>query len=148
MGRQGYVDAATKIVKTRENIQKGIDLIPGIAVCGQPKARVVAWRATLPSLNVYRIADQMSQRIWSINSLQNPSAVHLCVTYPHTKDNMADRFLKDLREVVAKLLEEAKKGGSKSSDGGNAPIYGMTASLPKGPVNSMLNTYIDVVLEI
>jgi len=149
MGRQGYVDAATKIIKTREHIQAGIELIPGIEVCGQPKAMVVAWRATLRSLNVYRIADQMSHRGWSINSLQNPSAVHLCVTFPHTKDNMADRFLKDLREVVAELSTEVMSGGgSKSDGGGNAPIYGMTASLPKGPVNSMLNTYIDVVLEI
>jgi sphinganine-1-phosphate aldolase len=88
----------------------------------------------------------MSEKGWSINSLQRPSAVHFCVTLPTTKDGVAELFLSDLKQVVDDLVNGSisTKGGGE----GNAPIYGMTSALPKGPINQMLNSYIDVVLEV
>jgi|TARA_B110000208_G_C11669424_1_gene394633 sphinganine-1-phosphate aldolase len=148
MGKDGYMEAATKIVKTRQDIQAGIESIPGIKVMGDPKAMVVAFESS--SLNVYRIADKMSHLGWSINSLQRPSSVHICVTYPTTQDGVVDKFLTDLRDCVEGMMRDLVAGGKngKEDKGGDAPIYGMTASLPKGPVNTMLNSYIDVVLEV
>ena len=144
MGKKGYMDAATKIVQTREKIQKGINTIQHLQVMGNPKAMVVAWNSS--TLNVYRVADLMSEKGWSINSLQRPSAVHFCVTLPTTKDGVAELFLSDLKQVVDDLVNGSisTKGGGE----GNAPIYGMTSALPKGPINQMLNSYIDVVLEV
>lgn len=43
------------------------------------------------------------------------------------------------------MVAELKAGGKKKKDG-NAAIYGMAATLPAGPVNDMLRTYMDVVL--
>ncbi len=155
MGRAGYVDATRKILATREKIQRAIDGIQGIAVMGQPPAMVVAWDSE--SLNVYKMADRMSKKGWSINSLQKPASVHICVTYPHTQNGVADRFIADLTEVVVAMRRERdgaggagqKQGKSKKDDGGgSAPIYGMTAALPKGPINQMLWSYIDVSLEV
>ena len=151
MGRAGYTDAVGKIMRTRQKLQAGIDAIEGISVMGNPQAMVVAWESN--SLNVYAIADRMSGRGWSINSLQKPASVHICVTYPHTRNGVAERFLKDLREIVEiiKLESEVARREneqSKSDPGGTAPIYGMTAALPKGPVNQMLCSYVDVVLEV
>ena len=149
MGKEGYMTAATKIVSTREKIQLGIQTIKGIAVCGKPQAMVVAWQSS--TLNVYRMADAMSSKGWSLNSLQRPSAVHFCVTLPTTKEGVAEQFLLDLQHVVDEMTTALASGDTKvsgSESGGDAPIYGMTAALPKGPVNQMLNSYIDVVLEV
>ena len=148
LGKKGYMDASVKIVKTRETIQKGIRSIPGIEVMGDPKAMVVAWNSS--TLNVYRIADKMSHLGWCINSLQQPASIHICVTLVHTKDGVVDKLLTDLRDVVEGMTRDLVQAGGKSGkeEGGNAPIYGMTASLPKGPVNQMLQSYIDVVLEV
>jgi sphinganine-1-phosphate aldolase len=51
-------------------------------------------------------------------------------------------------EVVAKEQEAegSKKKKNKKKADGNAAIYGMAATLPAGPVNDMLRTYMDVVL--
>ena len=72
------------------------------------------------------------------------------MTYPHTQPGVVDRFLQDLRQTVEDMTEESKAGvqGVKKSAGGSAPIYGMTAALPKGPINQMLCSYVDVVLEV
>ena len=148
MGRSGYIEAVGNILRTRQYIQKGIEAIPGITVMGNPQAMVVAWESKL--LNVYSIADKMSEKGWSINSLQKPAAVHICVTYPHTQPGVAKRFLLDLRQTVEDMMAELKAGkkGTMKNAGGSAPIYGMTAALPKGPVNQMLCSYVDVVLEV
>ena len=148
MGRSGYTEAVGKILRARRDIQKGIDAIPGITVMGNPQAMVVAWESKL--LNVYAVADRMSGKGWSINSLQKPAAVHICVTYPHTRPGVVGRFLEDLRQIVEDMTAESKAGaqGVKKSGGGSAPIYGMTAALPKGPINQMLCSYVDVVLEV
>lgn len=39
-----------------------------------------------------------------------------------------------------------KEAGGKRKKDGNAAIYGMAETLPAGPVNDMLCTYMDVVL--
>lgn len=39
-----------------------------------------------------------------------------------------------------------EKDGTEQKKEGNAAIYGMAATLPAGPVNDMLRTYMDVVL--
>lgn len=147
MGRNGYLNATKKIMETRKLIQEGISQISDLHVQGNPQAMVVAWASN--TLNVYKIADKMSKRQWSINSLQKPAASHICVTYPHTQKGVAQRFLHDLREAVEEVKQDMEtKGASSGEDSGNAPIYGMTASLPQGPVNTMLGSYMDVVLEV
>lgn len=145
MGRNGYLEATRRIIETRKLIQQGIEAIPELRVQGSPQAMVVAWASD--AVNVYELADLMSKKGWSINSLQKPAASHICVTYPHTQAGVAQRFLDDMREATATLRENSN-GKPSGADEGSAPIYGMTAALPKGPVNTMLGSYMDVVLEV
>ena len=84
----------------------------------------------------------MSRRRWSLNGLQQPAAVHLCVTLRHTAEGVVERFLADLRGSV----EEARKdpGG-----GLMAPVYGM-AAVPetRGEVDDLLRAYCDVLYRV
>lgn len=49
-------------------------------------------------------------------------------------------------QAAAEVLAEVQKGGKQKKADGNAAIYGMASTLPAGPVNDMLRTYMDVVL--
>ena len=104
-------------------------------------------------VNVYAVSDAMSKKGWSLNTLQNPPSVHLCCTLRHV--GRAAAFLQDLRACVDEVAASTAatqaalaKGGKRRKDEGNAAIYGMTSSLPPGPVNDLLRTYNDVIFKV
>jgi len=91
-----------------------------------------------PELDIYRIMDAMAERKWSLNGLQRPPALHLCVTLRHTRPGVAERFLADLRAAVAEVKANPHK------EGGAAPIYGMANTLPdRGIIADLLRKYMD-----
>lgn len=91
-------------------------------------------------INVYSISDMMSKKYsWALCSHQSPPCVHICCTVVHV--GKEDELLANLRDCVAEVR------ANPSNNSGNAAIYGMTASLPAGPVNEMLKIYNDVVLK-
>jgi sphinganine-1-phosphate aldolase len=75
---------------------------------------------------------------WNLNTLQNPAAIHICVTLltvPAT-----DAFLADLGKSIAEV--KAQKGKSQ----GTAAIYGMAASIPdKSLVGDVAKGYLDLL---
>ncbi|GKZ01364.1 hypothetical protein MPSEU_001087400 [Mayamaea pseudoterrestris] len=91
-------------------------------------------------IDVYRVYDAMEASGWTLNSLQNPPCVHVCVTLPMTT-NVAI-FLKDLEAAVLQVKKEGVAGRSK----GTAGIYGAVGSLPDGPVECVLQTFVDMTL--
>lgn len=36
-------------------------------------------------------------------------SIHLCVTYLHTRDNMADKFIADAKTLIAEIMKEPGK---------------------------------------
>jgi glutamate/tyrosine decarboxylase-like PLP-dependent enzyme len=139
MGERGYLDATRRILETAKTIRAGIEKIPGLNVLGDP-LWVIAFGSD--SLDIYRILDAMSSRGWSLNGLQRPPSIHLCVTLRHTEPGVADRFLGDLAASV-----DAVKM-SPASGRGLAPVYGMAGSFPvRGAVAELLRRFVDKLYE-
>jgi sphinganine-1-phosphate aldolase len=67
--------------------------------------------------------------------------LHLCLTLQHI--NMADEFLQDLKEAVAKVQESPdlfKEGG--------AAIYGLAATIPdRSVVVDVAHMFLDTMLD-
>jgi sphinganine-1-phosphate aldolase len=134
IGESGYLAATRAILETGRAIREGIATIPELKVLGEP-LWVIAFASD--SLDIYRVLEAMTERGWSLNGLQRPPAVHICVTLRHTQPGVAERFLADLRDSVT-----AARGTSVSS--GMAPLYGMASSFPvRGAVAELLRRYID-----
>jgi glutamate/tyrosine decarboxylase-like PLP-dependent enzyme len=139
MGRDGYLDAARRILDTAARIREGVQRIPGLRLLGD-SLWIITFRAD--DFDIYRVLDAMSQRGWSLNGLHRPACVHLCVTLRHTEPGVADRFLHDLSASV----EEARDSSAGGS--GLAPIYGLAASLPvRGAVADLIRRYVDLLYE-
>ncbi len=139
LGHDGYVQATREVLTAARSIREGIEAVPGLRVIGQP-LWVIAF--TSDTFDVYRVLDEMTKRGWSLNGLQKPPAVHLCVTLRHTQPGVAEGFLRDLRESV-----DAVKHSPPSKDG-MAPVYGLASSLPfKGLVGDLLASYIDALYD-
>jgi sphinganine-1-phosphate aldolase len=138
-GEDGYLDATRRVLQTAARIRDGIAATAGLRVLGDP-LWVIAF--TAEDADVYDVLDRMSRRGWSLNGLQHPAAVHLCVTLRHTQDGVVERFLADLRGCL---------DGARREPGGGlmAPVYGM-AAVPgsRGEVDDLLRTYCDVLYRV
>ena len=140
LGREGYLDAARRILETGDQIREGIESVPGLHVLGNP-----LWVISFASdeVDIYQVLDAMAHRGWSLNGLQFPPAVHIAVTLRHTQPGVVDRFLADLTEAV----EEVRT--LPATSGGMAPIYGMAASIPfRGMVDDILRGYMDLLFKV
>jgi sphinganine-1-phosphate aldolase len=136
-GEDGYLEATRRVLETGAAMRDGIAAIPQLRVLGDP-LWVVAFASD--TVDVYRVLEHMTRRGWSLNGLQRPPAVHLCVTLRHTRPGMAERFLADLQTSVAEILAEP------AGDHGVAPVYGLAATIPfRGMVRDLLKRYIDLL---
>ena len=97
IGEEGYRDAARKIVETAAQIRKEIAAIADLHLIGD-SLFVVAFGSK--TIDIYAVLDEMGKRHWSLNGLQSPPAVHLCVTLRHTQPGVAERFVQDLKAAV------------------------------------------------
>jgi glutamate/tyrosine decarboxylase-like PLP-dependent enzyme len=140
LGRQGYLEAARKILETADWIKRELGAIPDLRILGDP-LWVIAF--TSDSLDIYRVMEELARRGWSLNGLFSPPAVHLCVTLRHTQPGVKERFIEDLKEAVAAVREQQAAGESA------APIYGVAAGIPlRGLVVDMLKQYMDMLYSL
>jgi len=135
IGELGYLDATRQILETAAKIKRGIADIPELYVIGDPLF-VIAFGSE--ELDIYKVMDAMTDRGWSLNGLQRPAAVHLCITLRHTQPGVAERFLEDLRASIADV------NTNPSTEGGLAPVYGMANTIPdRGVIADLLRKHMD-----
>ncbi len=139
-GEEGYLAATRRILETAAVLRQGIAEIPGLEVLGEP-LWVIAFAS--PTLDIYRVLDEMGQRGWHLNGLHRPPAIHIAVTQRHAQPGVAGRFLADLAAAVAAVEAQPQ------AEGGMAPVYGMAATLPmRGMVGELLRRYIDLLYQV
>ena len=137
MGEQGYLDATRRILEAATQVKEGIATIDGLDLIGDPLWNVAF---TASDVDVYRVLDVLGHHGWSLNGLQDPPSIHLCVTLRHTQPGVVDRFLVDLAKSVEEVRANPQAGGSM------APIYGMaTMTETQGAVEELLEAYVDML---
>ena len=152
IGESGYIEACHAVVgvtkKIVEAIQQGPGLKDELQLIGRPLVSVVAFTST--TLNIYDIADAMSERGWHLNSLQSPPAMHVAVTLPIVK--VWERLIADLEAVIEGEKEKERvrvvegKGTKGKSMGESAALYGVAGSLPdKSVVVQLANGFLDTL---
>ena len=114
--------------------------IPELEILYGAPTMIISLRC--PRYNIYQVADLMCQQGWHLNQLQHPSAIHLCLTRLHTAPGIASRFVSDLAWAVQTVVAQPDTEGNQ----GKASVYGMSQSLPDGPVNHLLASYLDLTL--
>lgn len=107
-GESGYISGCHSIVGAAKKIEAAIRehpiLCEYLVVLGKPLVSVVAFRSI--SLNIYDIADAMTEKGWHLNALQNPPAMHVAVTLPIV--GAVGRLVQDLVAVVEEEKEKER----------------------------------------
>lgn len=134
-GEGGYVEYCRKIVSLTRELVERINAIDELYVIGEPGAMVVAFASDV--INVYSLGDAMNKRKWHLSPLQYPSGLHLALTAVHTRVNLIENLISDLRECI----EEVR---SCPIDGSLAALYGASHSVPdRRIIESIVHTYLD-----
>ena len=140
LGEDGFLDKTRDIISAAMTIKRGIEAMEGLSVLGDPQVMVVSF--TSRDVNIFRVGDLMAKKGWSLNSLQFPACLHICITLRHL--TIVDLFLDDLQMSLTTLLENPDADKDKNA---TSAIYGLATSMPSGPVDSILRTYTDCALD-
>ncbi|KAL7572499.1 hypothetical protein ACA910_000325 [Epithemia clementina (nom. ined.)] len=138
IGEEGYRTRAQSIVKAARDIAKGVASIPGLNLMTPQQFMVVCFGSS--EMDIYRVQDMMSKQGWTLNSMQFPAGIHICVTLNVVPQ--VSQFLKDLRLAV----EQVRKEGSSGRQKGTAGIYGTVGAVPAGAVEPTLKAFTDMTL--
>lgn len=108
LGREGYRDAARRVMAMVERYKHGICAVPGLHVLGKPHLSIVAFGST--ELDIFRVSEVMAAKGWVPGLVQEPRAIHRMMSLIHA-DSM-DEYLDDLRAAVGVVRQE---GGRSST---------------------------------
>ena len=123
MGKDGYIESTRSIIATTRWLTQELNSIPHLYVMGNPLVSVVAMASK--DFNIYKLNEELGKRNWSLNPLQFPPALHICITLLHTRNGMALKFLNDVKECVTLIMKDPNKKIS-----GAAAVYGTSQAIP------------------
>ena len=140
IGESGYRRRAKLIVKAARRIAAEIESIEGMKLMTPDPTIVVCFGSD--EFNIYNLKDSLSKMGWSLNPLQSPPSINICVT-----ENLVivlDEFLRDLRSAVDEVKGEVSMRQKKSK--GTGAIYETVKILPSGPIEYAMCKFIDATL--
>ncbi|XP_012062909.1 PREDICTED: sphingosine-1-phosphate lyase [Atta cephalotes] len=136
-GFDEYVESTKKIIETTRYIERKLREMDGIFIFGTPATSVIAIGSN--DFHIYRLSEALSNKGWSLNPLQFPCGIHICVTHVHTEAGIADQFLEDVNtelEIIMKDRNVPVKG--------KLAMYGMSQSIPdRSVVGEITKSFLD-----
>ena len=137
-GRNEYRRIAQEINSLMKEIEEEMRKIKDIRVIGNPVSTVIAFTGE----NIYVIGSKMGEYGLNLNILQNPPALHFCLTYIQVKRNIKDKFLDDLRRAIRMSKMDKKESGT-------CAIYGMSKNIgDKSIIDDVVCGYLDGLTKV
>lgn len=138
-GYEGYRQATKKIIDTTEYIERELRKLDGIFIFGTPATSVIAIGSN--DFHIYRLSEALGAKGWNLNPLQFPYGIHLCVTYVHTEEGIADQFINDVKTELEIILQNPDVPVE-----GKLAMYGMSQSIPdRSVVGDITKYYLDSI---
>lgn len=136
-GKDGYVKATKKIIETTKYIENRLRKIESIYIFGKPITSVIAIGSH--DFHIFRLVEVLNKKGWSVNPLQFPPGLHICVTHIHTQDGVADRFVSDIEDALIEILKNPELAVE-----GDMAVYGMSQGIPdRSIVGEFTKLFID-----
>jgi glutamate/tyrosine decarboxylase-like PLP-dependent enzyme len=140
LGKEGYMDRAKQIFDTAFEMQDAVRGHLELGIMGKP---TFCFAIRSRELDIYHVNDSMKRRGWRFNGLQDPPAIHMCVTLPQTWPGVTEAFEGDLAQAVTYAARhKGEKPGSSALYGGGAE--GLPTDSPED-VRRLLEMALDVI---
>jgi glutamate/tyrosine decarboxylase-like PLP-dependent enzyme len=96
LGVDGYKRIARDVMTFIDAYKAGVEEIDGLRIIGKPHLSIVAFGSD--DVDVFRVAEVMSEKGWLPGLVQQPKAIHRMMSLVHAPVN--DEYLSDLRAAV------------------------------------------------
>ena len=137
-GLDYYKTISCEIISATNSLKKFISDTKIFKVIGNPTVNVVAFNSDKYPLGL--IIDNFKKSGWNLNILQNPLALHICIT-PNNIDQLTD-FKNVINHILT--IEEIN-----DSENNLVAIYGMAEKIPnKNIVNEIVEKYLDYTTDL
>ncbi|XP_061710753.1 sphingosine-1-phosphate lyase [Cydia pomonella] len=134
VGRARYVTMTDEILRVTKHIEAELRTVEGIFIFGKPATTVIAFGSD--KFDIFKMAELLHKKGWSLNALQFPSGIHICVTHAHTQAGVAERFVADVREAAGACLQ-----ASTGPVQGKMAIYGVAQEISDRSLVSDITKY-------
>lgn len=119
-GYKKYKENAEKIQSLVRHLRDEINNMEELFVFGNPEVCLVAIGSK--TYDILLLCDELKEKGWNLNILQNPNSFHFCITNVHTKETI-DNLLEDIKESNNKLKNKNNDAITSKS------IYGTTQKI-------------------
>jgi len=99
LGQSGYREIVSEILTARDQLVRGINLLHGLSVLGNPDAYLVAFRAS--KVDIMAVTEGMLARGWLTGHLVRPQAIHLFLDRHNA--TAIPEYLSDLGEILSEV---------------------------------------------
>jgi sphinganine-1-phosphate aldolase len=117
IGKDGYIQLSKDQMETTQKFITGINAFEELYVMGNPESSLLSF--TSDTVNIYDLMDEMVDRGWFLQfQLKNDySKANLHLTIARAHKDLADNFLKDLRDAVDQVKKKGflKKASTKAT---------------------------------
>lgn len=136
IGLKGYLQATKDIINTSNALKDELSSRKHISVLYEPEVSVIAFKMRNPNDNLtYLLLSQLEEKGWHLNGLQDPAAMHFCITLKQAESrDFVQKFIKDLDEAVEYVL----KHPSEKPRGAGAQ-YGALKKIPAAVAPQVAN---------
>ena len=136
LGEDGYTKLARDVAEATDRIVSAVNRIDGLSLLAQPDMSLVAFSSD--QLDIYAVGEDMTEKGWHLDRLQNPKGLHMTVSPVHKQ--VLDPFLADLERSVRAVLESGRTAD------GEAAMYGALSAMDdRGQVEDFLLNFLDSV---
>ena len=137
-GSLGYQANYKHIMVLKDYFIDKICGIPELYIYGNPILSIIAVNSN--ELNINNVADELKNKSWEVNVIQNPRGFHFCITSYHTKE-VLDNFFYDLTNIINDL-----KSDGKGTETYSPCIYGTMEKINDSDImNDVITDYLHVV---
>ena len=103
LGEDGYMRLARKLMQTKEALMNGVNGMEDLETWGDPELSIFTYGSR--SLDIFAVADGLSDAGWFVNRLQDPPGIHMLLAPTH--EPVVEEYLTDLSHFV-ELVKEGK----------------------------------------
>ena len=130
LGQEGYLELVGSIRETTLEFVRRLDETSGVELAVRPDMSILC--VTSDKYDIFQIGDEMTLKGWHMDRQQNPSSLHMTVTYAHAK--VIDQFFDDL----AQAIDSCRSFGAKMSGVKTSMTKGIIKAMPKGILSKLV----------
>ena len=139
-GKKKYIEYSNLIINRCNELKNIIKNINELIILGNPKLNIISFKNNekyLSKNRFFKILDILSKENWSLNILQNPMSVHICITIDNINNcnNLFDRF--------KQLFVETKENLDVDNESDMASIYGMSSIVSSNHIEDVAISFLD-----